>query len=213
MLGRGLPYDRVPYFFSDQHDVSMEYVGHAPGWDRVVFRGDPGTREFAAFWLSGERVLAGMSVNIGQMADPIADLVRERVPVEAALLADPAVPLAELGRARSSRSSSGWFVAAGQGRVLDVGGEKVAVFRDDRGVAHAVSAYCTHRRCVVDWNGADRTWDCPCHGARFESDGRVIKGPAKEDLPPMPVPPAALEERRPASVAGLTARAARGAAR
>ena len=53
MLGADEPYARTPYFFSDQYDVGMEYSGYAAGWDRVVFRGDPATREFIAFWLAG----------------------------------------------------------------------------------------------------------------------------------------------------------------
>src|SRR5256886_10231727 len=57
-------YERVPYFFSDQYDAGMEYSGHAPAWDRVVFRGDPGTMEFIAFWMQGCRFIDGINVNI-----------------------------------------------------------------------------------------------------------------------------------------------------
>jgi 3-phenylpropionate/trans-cinnamate dioxygenase ferredoxin reductase component len=64
MLGQASAYDRLPYFFSDQYDVGMEYSGFARIWDRVVFRGDPATREFVAFWLVEDRVLAGMNVNV-----------------------------------------------------------------------------------------------------------------------------------------------------
>ena len=71
MLGQPAAYDRLPYFFSDQYDVGMEYAGFARGWDRVVFRGDPATREFIAFWLAGDRVVAGMNVNVWDVTDPI----------------------------------------------------------------------------------------------------------------------------------------------
>jgi 3-phenylpropionate/trans-cinnamate dioxygenase ferredoxin reductase subunit len=64
MLGQAVAYDRIPYFFSDQYDVGMEYAGHARAWDRVVVRGDPATRELIVFWLSGDRVVAGMNVNV-----------------------------------------------------------------------------------------------------------------------------------------------------
>src|SRR5205823_13304080 len=64
MLGQGVPYDRIPYFFSDQYDVGMEYSGYATDWDEVVFRGDPQGREFIAFWLADGRVVAGMNVNV-----------------------------------------------------------------------------------------------------------------------------------------------------
>ncbi|MFF3108456.1 NAD(P)/FAD-dependent oxidoreductase [Kitasatospora sp. NPDC057904] len=91
-------YDRVPYFFTDQYDLGMEYVGYVDpgGYDRVVFRGDPATREFIAFWLADGRVLAGMNVNVWDVTDPIRELVRSRRVVDPARLADPAVPLGEV---------------------------------------------------------------------------------------------------------------------
>jgi 3-phenylpropionate/trans-cinnamate dioxygenase ferredoxin reductase component len=96
MLGRADAYDRVPYFFSDQYDVGMEYSGFARAWDRVVLRGDPATREFIAFWLVADRVVAGMNVNLWDVSDPIRHLIRERVPVDDRRLANPTVPLDEL---------------------------------------------------------------------------------------------------------------------
>ena len=96
MLGRSERYDRVPYFFSDQYDVGMEYAGYAPTWERVVLRGDPASREFIAFWLSGDRVLAGMNVNVWDVSDNIQRLIRERVSVDDRRLADPDVPLEDL---------------------------------------------------------------------------------------------------------------------
>ena len=96
MLGAEEPYDCLPYFFSDQYDVGMEYSGFAPTWDRVVFRGDPASREFIAFWLAGDRVLAGMNVNVWDVVDPIQRLIRDRVAVDDWRLADPQVPLEQL---------------------------------------------------------------------------------------------------------------------
>jgi 3-phenylpropionate/trans-cinnamate dioxygenase ferredoxin reductase component len=98
MLGQGTAYERLPYFFSDQYDVGMEYTGFARSWDRVVFRGDPATREFVAFWLVHDRVVAGMNVNVWDVTDTIKRLIRERVPVDDRTLSDPEVPLEELGR-------------------------------------------------------------------------------------------------------------------
>jgi 3-phenylpropionate/trans-cinnamate dioxygenase ferredoxin reductase subunit len=96
MLGRSAVYDRLPYFFSDQYDVGMEYAGFARTWDRVIFRGDPASREFIAFWLTGDRVVAGMNVNVWDVIDPIQRLIGERVAVDDRRLADPDVPLDEL---------------------------------------------------------------------------------------------------------------------
>lgn len=73
-------------------------------------------------------------------------------------------------------------IGPGDARVIGVGGDRVAAYRDHEGTLHAVSAVCTHRGCVVDWNGADQTWDCPCHGSRFDHGGHVVQGPAKRAL-------------------------------
>jgi 3-phenylpropionate/trans-cinnamate dioxygenase ferredoxin reductase subunit len=96
MLGGGKAYDSLPYFFSDQYEVGMEYSGFARRWDRVVFRGDPARREFIAFWLAGDRVLAGMNVGVWDVVDPIQRLIRERVAVDDRRLSDPDVSLEEL---------------------------------------------------------------------------------------------------------------------
>jgi 3-phenylpropionate/trans-cinnamate dioxygenase ferredoxin reductase component len=96
MLGRGEPFDHLPYFFSDQYDIGMEYSGFARGWDRVVFRGDPATREFIAFWMVGDRVVAGMNVNVWDVTDDIRRLIRSRTTVDDRRLADPDVRLETL---------------------------------------------------------------------------------------------------------------------
>jgi 3-phenylpropionate/trans-cinnamate dioxygenase ferredoxin reductase component len=90
MMGKAAEYTELPYFFTDQYDLGMEYVGHAPSYDRVVFRGDVAGREFVAFWLDGDnRVLAGMNVNIWEGLDDIKELIRSREPVDPDRLADP----------------------------------------------------------------------------------------------------------------------------
>ncbi|SEN28278.1 NAD(P)/FAD-dependent oxidoreductase [Actinacidiphila rubida] len=96
MLGRPVSYDRLPYFFSDQYDLGMEYTGYAaPGmYDQVVARGDVGKRQFIAFWLSEGRVLAGMNVNVWDVTDPIQQLIRSGRQVDPEALSDPSVPLA-----------------------------------------------------------------------------------------------------------------------
>ena len=73
-------------------------------------------------------------------------------------------------------------LAPGDAAILKVDGENVAAFRDEAGKVHAVSAVCTHMGCLVGWNRTDRTWDCPCHGSRFELSGEVIHGPATQPL-------------------------------
>jgi 3-phenylpropionate/trans-cinnamate dioxygenase ferredoxin reductase component len=96
MLGSREPYDRIPYFFSDQYEVGMEYAGHATEWDEVVFRGDVDAREFIAFWVKDGRVLAGMNVNVWDVTDDIQALIRGGAPVDPARLRDSDVELAAL---------------------------------------------------------------------------------------------------------------------
>ena len=74
-------------------------------------------------------------------------------------------------------------LAPGHGGVIDLEGEKLAVYKDEDGYLVALSPRCTHMGCTVDWNDADRTWDCPCHGSRYAVDGEVIQGPAAKALP------------------------------
>ncbi len=97
MLGQQAEYVELPYFFTDQYDLGMEYAGHAPAYDRVVFRGDVDGREFVAFWLDADnRVLAGMNVNIWDVLDDIKSLIRSRRAVDPDQLTDPQAPLGEL---------------------------------------------------------------------------------------------------------------------
>lgn len=104
MLGQPVTFDAVPFFFTDQYDLGMEFSGWLPesGYDRVVFRGDPAlvdgkVPEYLVFWLDAEsRVLAGMNVNVWDIAEQIQALVRSRRPVDPARLADPSVPLDQL---------------------------------------------------------------------------------------------------------------------
>jgi 3-phenylpropionate/trans-cinnamate dioxygenase ferredoxin reductase component len=223
MLGTHERYERVPYFYSDQYDVSMEYSGYASGDDEVVFRGNPESRRFIAFWLRDERVLAGMNVNIGGVTDAIQALVRSRMTIDRGRLSDPDLPLEQLVPAGESGTRIGPTVIPigfgvvpkglrvvkqaisaplrfvgdrlamlragglaslepGDGAIVDLDGEKVAAYRDEEGRVHAVSPICTHLRCVVGWNGEERTWDCPCHGSRFDVEGNVLRGPAKKNL-------------------------------
>jgi Rieske Fe-S protein len=73
-------------------------------------------------------------------------------------------------------------VPRGSGKVIEQNGQKVAASRDDQGHLTVRSATCTHMGCIVAWNDAERTWDCPCHGSRFKTNGDVISGPAEAPL-------------------------------
>ena len=101
MLGEDVQYSDLPYFYTDQYDLGMEYVGHAPrgSFERVVVRGDLAAREFVAFWLDGgDRIKAAMNVNVWDVVDEIKPLIRAGVVVDPQRLADPAVQYADLAR-------------------------------------------------------------------------------------------------------------------
>jgi 3-phenylpropionate/trans-cinnamate dioxygenase ferredoxin reductase component len=100
MLGQDVVYDVVPFFFSDQYDTGMEYAGHVPRGVRptVVTRGDVPGREFMAFWLDEDRVLAGMHINVWDTIDAVQDLIRAGGAVDPDRLSDPGVPLADVAR-------------------------------------------------------------------------------------------------------------------
>jgi 3-phenylpropionate/trans-cinnamate dioxygenase ferredoxin reductase subunit len=98
MLGQEVEYNRVPYFYSDQYDLGMECSGLPfPGsYDRIVYRGDDATLEFIAFWLNEGRLVAGMNVNVWDVAPDIEALIRSGRPLDPARLSDPAIPLRDI---------------------------------------------------------------------------------------------------------------------
>jgi Rieske Fe-S protein len=73
-------------------------------------------------------------------------------------------------------------VPPGEARIVRRDGKKLAVYREKSGVLHAVAAECTHMGCIVGWNDAEQSWDCNCHGSRFDLEGHVIQAPATQDL-------------------------------
>jgi hypothetical protein len=102
-VGSQQPYDRLPYFFSDQFDLGMEYVGHGDPEDLVVIRGDLDAREFIAFWLRNGMLTAAMNVNVWDVSEDLKTLIAAEVPVDPVRLADGDVPLDELASHAESR--------------------------------------------------------------------------------------------------------------
>ncbi len=112
------------------------------------------------------------------------DVLRENLNVAWHLIAD---------RLRRDEADGLPPLAAGEGRILDVDGRKAAVYRDPQNRLRVMSAVCRHAGCVVRWNAAAKTWDCPCHGGRYLPDGRVLCGPPTKDLRQAPPPAEAAE--------------------
>ena len=157
--------------------------------DRVPYVGVPSAETENFYIATG---FNGWGISNGTAAGMlIADQILKR-PNPWAQLYDPSRPSPKgfnKGGDTQSRVRALADILPGEGGVLTVGEEDVAVWKEDDGTPHAFSASCTHKGCTLTWNNADRTWDCPCHGSIFSADGVVIHGPAVTPLAPHALPP------------------------
>lgn len=169
----GAPLDKLPYAGLYHPRARDLYVnsGHQK-WGMT--NGTIGGRVIAD-------LIAGRDNEYAELLDPnrvtvraAPQLARAQLHVGAHLLGDRLTP---------AEASSSDDVPSGEARVVRAGLGKVGVHRDDDGMLHAVSLRCTHLGCLTHWNDAERSWDCPCHGSRFDPDGNVLAGPAVEPLP------------------------------
>jgi glycine/D-amino acid oxidase-like deaminating enzyme/nitrite reductase/ring-hydroxylating ferredoxin subunit len=185
--------ESVAYRWSSQDGTTLDgmpYVGRlTPRSDRVLM-----ATGFAKWGLSGGTaaahaladLIAGRESAAAELWDPWRKTLRasavkwveENAQVGARFVGDR---LSKPG-GRSIES-----LQPGEGDIVGHDGEKVAAYRDDEGALVAVSPRCTHLGCQVNWNSAERSWDCPCHGSRFAPDGRVLEGPAVHALERKPV--------------------------
>lgn len=163
----------------------MGYIGRNPGADRHIFvaTGDSGngmTHGTIAGILLTDLVL-GLKNPWTSLYDPsrvklgaAGEYVKENVNV--------AEQYKDWVTDGDVASADG--IPAGEGAVIRRGSKKIAVYKDEKGVVHECSAVCTHLYCIVDWNSTEKSWDCPCHGSRFDPFGKVINGPAIAPLQP-----------------------------
>lgn len=122
-----------------------------------------GDSEFKDLFKPGRiKPVAGFASFVQENADVVKEFVARRI------AAEKLEGLSEL--------------ASGEAKVVKYEGEKIAMYKDENGKVHAVSPVCTHAKCIVGWNGAEKTWDCPCHGARYSITGEVLTGPARRAL-------------------------------
>lgn len=163
----------------------LAYIGHLPGNPDNVFVATgysgngityshiaaitltdiitKGSSEYADLFRPGRvKPVAGLMEFVKENADVVAQFVGKR------LGADKIDGLAE--------------IAPGEGRLVKYEGDTIAIYKDETGKLYALNPVCTHAKCVVDWNSAEKSWDCPCHGARYNLDGEVITGPARKGL-------------------------------
>jgi Rieske Fe-S protein len=161
--------------------------------DGLPYIGETSERQFVGTGFAGNGLtfgtVAGMMAHDGalNLANPWKDIfnperkdvaglvtaVREGIDYPLHYIAD---------RLRTDRKTLPEGIEPGQGKVLLVKGRRLACSRTDNGELIALEAECTHMGCVVRWNVGEQTWDCPCHGSRFASDGAVIGGPAETPL-------------------------------
>lgn len=122
-----------------------------------------GTSEYADLFRPGRlKPVAGFEAFVKENADVVAQFVGKRIG------ADKISGLAE--------------IAPGEGRLVKYEGDTLAIYKDETGKIYALNPVCTHAKCVVGWNRAEKTWDCPCHGARYNLEGEVLTGPARKGL-------------------------------
>jgi nucleotide-binding universal stress UspA family protein/nitrite reductase/ring-hydroxylating ferredoxin subunit len=140
----------------------------------LILQGDPAeaimeaaAREGLDLIVVGNRGLAGAK---GLFLASVPKKISEYAPCDVLIARTVAQSLSEIGK--------------GEGGIVATGDHKVAVYRDEKGVVHAVSAKCTHMGCTVKWNPSQKTWDCPCHGSRYSPFGQVVNGPAAKPLEP-----------------------------
>ena len=183
--------EKVAYRWSSQYFDPVDglaYIGHLPGHSQQLFvatgyggigmtNSHIAARLLTDLILTGEneykdvfdpnrlKPIAGFSSFVKEAADVVSHLIGSLFPKE---------KLSELAE-----------LANGEAKVVSYEGHKVALYKDEEGVLHGVNPACTHIKCSVKWNMAEKSWDCPCHGSRFSFDGMVLTAPARKDLEPI----------------------------
>jgi glycine/D-amino acid oxidase-like deaminating enzyme/nitrite reductase/ring-hydroxylating ferredoxin subunit len=174
------------YYTVDQ----VPYIGHVRRRSRHIYV----ATGFSGWGMTGGTlggmILADLILGVENPWAELYDANRLKVRGAATMFvkenAKAALHWAGDGLARGDASRVG-AVAPGEGAIVRVHTERVAVYCDEQGTLHTLSPVCTHLACYVNWNRAEKTWDCPCHGSRFSGEGEVIQGPAVRDLPPVDV--------------------------
>ncbi|HCY64381.1 MAG TPA: FAD-dependent oxidoreductase [Oxalobacteraceae bacterium] len=162
------------------------YLGRNPMDDNNVYiiTGDSGNG--MTHTTIGAMLITDMIMGRDNPWEPVYDPARKAVHGIADFVSEQANTLSQYGQwMTGGEVDSVQEIAAGSGAVVRQGVHKLAVYRDEQGGLHAMSAKCTHLGCVVHWNSAEHSWDCPCHGSRFGLDGEVLHGPAVSSLEAM----------------------------
>ncbi|MDR6804801.1 glycine/D-amino acid oxidase-like deaminating enzyme/nitrite reductase/ring-hydroxylating ferredoxin subunit [Dyadobacter sp. BE34] len=183
--------EQVAYRWSAQYYVpadGLPYIGHLPGASEGIYaatgyNGNGMILGTAAALVISDLITTGDS-KYKALFDParvkpvagFAEVVKENADVVKRFIGD------RFGIAQIDSLAD---VSADDGRIIELDGEKLAVYRDPAGEVHVLDPVCTHAKCIVQWNSAEKSWDCPCHGARYDCFGHVLTGPARADLDQM----------------------------
>jgi glycine/D-amino acid oxidase-like deaminating enzyme/nitrite reductase/ring-hydroxylating ferredoxin subunit len=180
--------DKVAFQWSSQYfepSDGLPYIGHLPGnpenvWVATGYSGNGMTYSHIAALVLSQLIVKGMSLH-SELFNPnrvkpvagFANFVKENLDVAKEFI----------GKRLSQEKIHGLAeIAPGEAKVVKYEGESIALYKDDNGKVYAVNPVCTHAKCIVDWNSAEKSWDCPCHGARYDVMGNVLTGPARKGL-------------------------------
>jgi glycine/D-amino acid oxidase-like deaminating enzyme/nitrite reductase/ring-hydroxylating ferredoxin subunit len=178
----------VKYKWSSQYYVPVDglpYIGQLPFAEKGIycatgFNGNGMMLGSVAAKILSDLVISGKSIYKDlfdpcriKPVDSFKEFVTENADVAYHLVAD---------RFGIHETDSLKRIEPGTGKLVEVDGKKVAAYRDEKGDIHTLNPTCTHMGCIVNWNQEEKSWDCPCHGARFDVDGKVLTGPATIDL-------------------------------
>jgi len=180
--------EEVSYKWSSQYfepTDGIPYIGLLPGYDKNIyvatgFGGNGMTYSGVATLALTELILHGKSaykdIFNPYRVKPIAgfvNFIKENADVVKKLVGSilPSEKLKDLAN-----------LSLGEGKVVKYDGQTVGLYRDENGMIHAVNPTCTHMKCTVEWNPAEKSWDCPCHGGRFDCNGNILTGPVSENL-------------------------------
>jgi len=187
-IGKHYPVSSVKYKWSSQYyvpDDGFPYIGQMPDATGGVFCATGFNGNGMMLGTISAKILTDLVTGVPSRYEKIfspsrikpvagfAEFIKENADVAYHLVAD---------RFTIKDTDSLKRLQPGSGQVLDVDGKKVAAYRDEEGIFHTLSPVCTHAKCIVNWNAGEKSWDCPCHGARYDIDGNVLTGPATRGL-------------------------------
>jgi glycine/D-amino acid oxidase-like deaminating enzyme/nitrite reductase/ring-hydroxylating ferredoxin subunit len=186
--------DKIHYQWSSQYFEPVDglpYIGHMPGQPGGIlvatgFGGNGMVYSSVAAQLLKDIVLEKES-NYFHLFNP--NRVKPVAGFQNFVKENADVLKQFLGKLGSKEELDGLAdIAPGEGKLVKYEGHSIALYKDEEGNLHALNPVCTHMKCNVAWNNAERSWDCPCHGARYDIDGRVLTGPADMDLQKIELP-------------------------